>query len=97
VAASHELIEFTTLASEIVGPARSLDGRRNGIDNPAPDWLDHVGRTDRVGRCRRPIPDLDELAAPHGCGLEPALRSGTGLLIERGAPAGLGWACLTFV
>jgi hypothetical protein len=56
VAAGHQLIEFTTLPREIVAPARSLGGRRNGIDNLAPDWLDHVAQTDRVGGGRRPEP-----------------------------------------
>jgi UvrD/REP helicase N-terminal domain len=82
VAAGHELIEFTTLRREIVAPARSLDGRRESIDNPAQDWLDRVARAYRVAVLGVRIRDLDDLAALHGYVLEPALRSGTALVIE---------------
>ena len=88
--AGHELIEFTTPPREIVAPVRSLDGRRESIDNPAQDWLDGVARTDRVAVLGVPIRDLDDLAALHGNVLEPTLRSGTGLVIHSEAPAGLG-------
>jgi uncharacterized NAD(P)/FAD-binding protein YdhS len=71
VAAGHQLIEFTTLPREIVAPARSLDGRRKSIDNPAQDWLDRVARTDRVAVLGVRIRDLDDLAALHGYVLEP--------------------------
>ena len=90
-AAGHELIEFTTLPREIVAPAHSLDGRRltaSTTQGPT-GWATSRGRIGWVV-VDVPIRDLDELAALHGCVLEPALRSGTGLLIERGAPAGLG-------
>jgi UvrD/REP helicase N-terminal domain len=82
VAAGLELIEFTTLRREIVAPARSLDGRRESIDNPAQDWLDRVARANRLAVLGVWIRDLDDLAVLHGYVLEPALRSGTALVIE---------------
>ncbi len=82
VAAGHELIEFTTLRREVVAAARRVDGRRKSIDNPAQDWLDRVARADRLAVVGVRIRNLDDLAALHGYVLEPALRSGTALVIE---------------
>jgi len=82
VAAGHELIEFTTLRREVVAAARRVDGRRKSIDNPAQDWLDRVARADRLAIVGVRIRNLDDLAALHGYVLEPALRSGTALVIE---------------
>lgn len=82
VAAGHELIEFTTLRRQVVAAARRVDGRRKSIDNPARDWLDRVARADRLAVVGVRIRNLDDLAALHGYVLEPALRSGTALVIE---------------
>ena len=82
VAAGHELIEFTTLRREVVAAARRVDGRRKSIDNPAQEWLDRVARADRLAVVGVGIRNLDDLAALHGYVLEPALRSGTALIVE---------------
>ena len=76
--AGHELIEFTTPPREIVAPARSLDGRRESIENPAQDWLERVAPTDRVVVLGVPIRHLDDLAALHGYVLGLTLRPGPG-------------------
>ena len=81
-AAGHELIEFTTLRREVVAPARRVGRRRKSIDNPAQDWLNRVAQADRLAVIGVRIRDLDDLTALHGYVLEPALRSGTALVID---------------
>ena len=81
-AAGHDLIEFTTLRRDVIALARRVDGRRKSIENPAQAWLDRVARADRLAVVGVRIRDLDDLAALHGYVLEPALRSGTALVIE---------------
>ena len=81
VAAGYELIEFTTLRREVVAAAAGWTGgvrasttqRRTGSTGSAADL---------AGRLGVRIRNLDDLAALHGYVLEPALRSGTALVIE---------------
>jgi DNA helicase-2/ATP-dependent DNA helicase PcrA len=80
--AGCELIDFSALCRDIVAPARRLDARRESIANPAHDWLARVARAQTLAVLGVRIRDLDDLAALHGYVLEPALRSGTAVLIE---------------
>ena len=81
-AGGHDVIDFAALRREVIAPARRIDGRRKSIDNPAQAWLDRVARADRLAVVGVRIGELDDLAALHGYVLEPALRSGTALVIE---------------
>jgi DNA helicase II / ATP-dependent DNA helicase PcrA len=81
-AAGHEVIDFATLRRDVVAPARRTGTRRRSIENPAQGWLDRVAQADRLAVVGVQIRDLDDLAVLHGYVLEPALRSGTGLVVS---------------